>query len=238
MQAYALKTPANSRHRGRNRTCRRGGSLKGYPAPVDDAARLDAWRGGDKSAGKALFDAHAPALARFFRNKVDADVDDLIQQTFETCLRATSRFEGRSTVRTYLIGVARNVLLNHLRRRVGERIRVDFEHTSVVDLAPRPSSVMARRTEREILLQALRSIPLELQVILELYYWEAMSAREIGEALEQPEGTVRTKIRRAKHSVAERIEDLAAGNERLRQTATSLDDWAASIRDSWRATGS
>ena len=45
-----------------------------------DVELLEAWRGGDPAAAEALLERHFATLCRFFRNKVDAGVEDLIQQ--------------------------------------------------------------------------------------------------------------------------------------------------------------
>ena len=62
-----------------------------------DRQLLEAWRGGDKKAGKRLFERHYDALTRFFRNKVGPEAPDLVQQTFLGCLERIDRFrEGRT----------------------------------------------------------------------------------------------------------------------------------------------
>jgi DNA-directed RNA polymerase specialized sigma24 family protein len=51
-----------------------------------DIELLEAWRGGDRRAGEQLFERHYAAVARFFRNKLEFGVDDLIQRTFLACV--------------------------------------------------------------------------------------------------------------------------------------------------------
>ena len=64
------------------------------------------WGAGDLRAGDRLFRRHAPAVARFFRNKVSADLEDLLQQTFLRGLEGRHRFRGESTFCGYLLGIA------------------------------------------------------------------------------------------------------------------------------------
>jgi hypothetical protein len=68
-----------------------------------------------------------------------------------------------------------------------------------------------------LLLQAMRKIPLESQMILELYYWENMTAKDIGDVLEIPEGTARTRIRRAKQLLEAQLGELATSPAVLQQ---------------------
>lgn len=194
-----------------------------------DEALYAAWRGGDSKAGVQLFERHYLAVARFFRNKVEDD-GDLVQKTFLACLEGKERNRGDSSFRTYVFAVAHNVLYKHLRGRVREGARLDFGLTSVHDLDPTPVTILARRREERLLLLALRRIPLDHQVLLELYFWEKLSAREIADILATPEGTIRTRLRRAKQLLEQAMAALAASADELRDTLGDLDGWADAVR--------
>jgi RNA polymerase sigma factor (sigma-70 family) len=200
-------------------------------APATDLELLEAWRGGDRHAGELLFERHFDAVARFFRNKVADGIDDLIQRTFLACVEDRDRFRGDASFRTFLFAVAHNVLGKHYRSKRRHGDRIDFGVTSVHDLAPSPSVVIARHDEHRVLLQALRRIPLDHQIVLELYYWERMTAIEVGRVLEVPEGTARTRIRRAKQLLEEEMKRLVDDKALLESTLINLDTWAASLRD-------
>jgi RNA polymerase sigma-70 factor (ECF subfamily) len=196
-----------------------------------DIELLDAWRAGDTDAGERLFERHYAAVARFFRNKVNRGVEDVIQNTFLALVETKDRFRGDSSFKTYLFGVANNVLRQHYRKQKRDADRLDFGHTSAQDLGPGPSTIAAEKSEQRLLLQALRAIPLEHQIVLELYFWEPMSAREIGEVLETPEGTIRTRIRKAKQLLEEQLAAFSASPELLERTKSNLEDWAKSLRE-------
>ena len=193
-----------------------------------DEAMFAAWRAGDPRAGAELFERHYAAVARFFRNKVDVDAPDLIQKTFLGCLEARERVRGDSSFRTYLFAVAHNVLYKHFRGRA--RGQIDFGVTSVHDLRPTATAMLVRRREEQTLLHALRRIPLEHQVTLELYFWERLTAREMAEIQGVPEGTVRTRLRRAKQLLEEALALVAGSPAELHDTLADLDAWASSVR--------
>lgn len=197
----------------------------------DDLQLLEAWRAGDRGAGEALFERHFNAVARFFRNKVDHGIDDLIQRTFLGCVESKDRFRGDASFRTFLFAVAHNVLGKHYRSRRRHGDRIDFGVTSVHDLSPSPSVVVARQHEHRVLLQALRRIPIEHQIVLELYYWEKLSASEVAGVLDIPEGTARTRIRRAKQLLEQAMTALVSDKDLLHSTLVNLDGWAASLRE-------
>ena len=196
-----------------------------------DAELLDAWSEGDSRAGNELFHRHFDTICRFFANKVSEDVDDLIQKTFMACVEGRERFRGDASFRSYLFGVARNVLRRYYRDKRYQKIRFDELESSVHDLAPGASMLIAEKREQELLLHALRRLPLDHQITLELYYWEALSGRELGEVLGIPEGTVRGRIRRAKELLEAQLEQLASSPALLQSTVANLEDWAKGLRE-------
>lgn len=193
-----------------------------------DAELLAAWRSGDRGAGSRLFDRHFSTVRRFFANKCGREVEDLVQATFELCVGAVTRFEGRSTFRTYLLGIANNVLRAHYRSR---GLDEDDDVSSVEDAGAGPSTVLAIRAEHRALLTGLRRIPIESQVLLELYYWEQMSGRELGKVLRVPEDTARSRLRRAKILLTEALTKLEEEPGLIESTATDLERWANEVRD-------
>ena len=198
---------------------------------AEDVELLQAWRGGDQRAGNTLLRRYFDSLYRFFAAKVEDEVEDLIQRTFLALVESRGRFRGESSFRTFLFAVAHNILGRHYRskRRGGEHL--DFGAVSVSDLGPTPTALLARRDEEKALLAALRRIPIEHQVILELYFWERMKAAEIAAIMERPEGTIRTRIRRAKQLLEGAMLEIGASREVIESTISGLDRWAAQVRE-------
>jgi RNA polymerase sigma factor (sigma-70 family) len=196
----------------------------------DDAALCGAWRGGDRAAGEALFERHFDALYRFFESKIPGDVGDLVQRTLLGCVEARERFRGDASFRTFLFAVARHELYGYYRGRQ-RNAALDFGVSSLADLAPGPSTALRRSTEREALLTALRTIPLDLQIAVELHYWEGLRGPELAAALEIPEGTVRSRLRRALEALRAAL--AAAGRPPAPlgdgDPEAALDAWAAAL---------
>lgn len=196
----------------------------------DQGAALQRWQAGDARAGVAFFDAYCPALLRFFRNKVDpATGDDLVQQTFIAASRA--RWDGRAKVRTWLFSIAWRKLADHFRAEA-RRARIEAPdplETSIADLGMSPVSRLERRAEARLLLEGLRRLPLIHQTALELHYWERLSASQIGEVLDLPLGTVKTRIRDGRARLARELAVIAADPAVLRTTLDDLDGWAARV---------
>mgnify|MGYP005853815329 CR=1 FL=1 len=195
-----------------------------------DLHLLDAWRAGDLDAGERLFLRHFPGVARFFRNKVDGDIEDLVQRTFLACLEAEPRFTGAGTFRGFLFGIARNVLFNSYRDLQRARGVVDLDDISLHDLTATPSAVAARGEEERLLLAALRRLPLQHQIVLELAYWEDLTHVEIADALGIPVGTASTRLRRAKQLLRDHLAALPAAPALRDSLLGGLDTWATALK--------
>ena len=175
---------------------------------AEDAELFAAWREGDDRAGNQLFERHFEPIFRFFRNKVTDGAEDLVQQTFLACVRNADAYRKDASFRTYLFTIARSKLLDHLRVKRRKRDPIDFLETSLADLGTSPSGLIAKRQEERLLHVALHRLPLELQMAIELFYFENLPAREVAQVLEIPEGTVRSRVRRAVTRLREEIPKL------------------------------
>lgn len=197
---------------------------------TSDAELWTSWCAGDVRAGRALFDRYFGPISRFFASKVGPDHDDLVQETFASCLAGRERLREPDRFRSYLFGVAYNTLRAHYRKRHGLRDVDELGSRSVHDLGPGASTLLRGDEQQRILVEALQQIPLELQVLVELRYWEGMSSADIERALEIPAATVRTRLRRARRLLGDALERLPAAPA-LRQSALEqLEAWAAATR--------
>ncbi len=193
----------------------------------DSASLLTRWREGDLLAGQTLFNEHYSAIATFFRNKIGADALDLVQETFAACVESRDRIKG--TFRAYLFGVAHNVLKKHIKSKYRPPEPVDFDSVAIHDLTPSPSELVVQKAEQRLLLEGLRHISINDQILLELRYWESMTTAEIATVLDCPHATIRSRLRRAREKLEYQIARLEAG-PLLHSTLTRLEHWAERCR--------
>ncbi len=197
---------------------------------VDEQALLLAWRAGDAQAGQDLFRRHYTGLTRFFRSKAGEHAFELTQATFLACVEGRDALRNTTSFPAYLYSIARNILFDHYRGKYRAPGTIEFSEMSCEDLSPGLAGLQAREQELELLLRAMRRIPVNAQILLELYYWEHLTAREISEILAVPEGTVRTRIRDAKQHLEAQISRLARTPELARSTVVGFDTWAGQLR--------
>lgn len=195
-----------------------------------DADLLTEWGRGDSQAGSRLFNRYFVPISRFFVNKVPDDPDDLIQDTFMACLRGRERLRDNGSFRAYLFAVASNVLRMYFRGKRLHPFPDDLEEQTSHDMAPGPSTIVSAQEEELLLLEALRRLPLRLQIIMELYYWEEMTTQEIGEIVDNPTGTVRSHLRRGRELLERELELLGAGAEVKARVLMDVERWASAVR--------
>jgi RNA polymerase sigma factor (sigma-70 family) len=191
-----------------------------------DIALLDQWRAGDAEAGQALFQRHFDSIYGFFETKCEADADELVQSTFLACLRARDQFRKESSFRTYLFTIARHELYRVLRGRQRDA-RLDFQLSSIAELVSTPGTRIARNQEHRRLLEVLRELPVEQQMLLELHYWEDMEIADLADVFEAPQATIRTRLHRARKLLREKMEGAAPG--RVLETLETMDAWARGL---------
>lgn len=195
----------------------------------DDFELLDAWASGSDAAARELIQRHMHALFRFFERKVNGPVDDLMQDTLVACVEGRHRFRREAGFRSYLFGIARNVLFVHLRDRNREYGELDLDSNCLQDLGPTPSEVVARRNEEQLLLDALRRLPVETQVLLELYHWQQLTGPELAGLYGVREKTVRSRLSRAKDALRIVVAGLAESPALVHSTWADFESWARSL---------
>jgi len=169
-----------------------------------DVVLLEQWRAGDEQAGHALFSRHFASVYGFFEHKVGGDADELAQRTFLACVAARDQFRSESSFRTYLFTIARHELYAFLRRRMRDE-QLDFEVTSIAEIATSPSSRLDRARKIDQLRLALAELPAEHQLILELHYWHDLDAAALGEVFGAAPGTIRVRLLRARRALREKM---------------------------------
>jgi RNA polymerase sigma factor (sigma-70 family) len=168
--------------------------MMGRDSHDDDVSLVQRWQDGDRDACANLFARHHSAVRAFIISRSSLDADDLAQRTFVAFLEARGRFRLDASVRTFLIAIADRQI--RVDRRKGAR---DF--SSLAFLAIEPASPLVQLTMLEgerRLTETMDRLPPELLRVVLLHYWHEMTAAEIARLLEIPQGTVASRLRRAR----------------------------------------
>ena len=128
----------------------------------------------------------------------ERDAMDAGQKVFLVAHRRLAMFDGRSTVKTWLCGIALRVASDYRRSAIVRREALVGETPSG---ASREADQLRRLEERErvaVLDDVLSEMPMEQRVVFVLFELEEMSGEEIAALLGVPEGTVRSRLRLAR----------------------------------------
>lgn len=188
---------------------------------------LTAWQGGSADAAELLSRRYYASIRRFFDLRAPAFADDLTQQTFLGAVEARDAFRRDASFKTFVFAIAHRQLLRHLRdAERGPRFR-RFN----VDPGPATSlSVVAvRQQEHRLLLMALSQLPVDLQIVTELYYWENMRTAAIGEVLGVGQSTVTSRLARARELLSQHISAMSRPGPLRESLLADLDGWSRAL---------
>ena len=187
---------------------------------VDEATLLEAARAGDEDAYAALVEEHRASLhAHCYRMLGSVpDAEDALQEALLGAWRGLSRFEGRSSLRTWLYTIATNACLKAIERRPKRVMPVDFgpsgdPHVDLdeplvesVWVGPYPADRYEQRESVELaFIVALQHLPARQRAVLILRDVLGFSGAEVAEALEMSPAAVYSALQRAHRGVEERV---------------------------------
>ena len=201
-------------------------------AEAEDRELLERWRSGDTGAGNLLARRYFGMLARFFHNKVSSrdDAVELVSETLMICAQNRDKIESKS-VRSYIFAIACNQLRAYYRKqRKRARERDDFAEFCAADVGPSQATLLSRKREQQLLVQALRRIPVDFQIALELKLFEGLTGAQIAELLGIPAGTVQSRLRLGKARLVTAIEGASPSSSLYKSTVSNLEDWASALR--------
>jgi RNA polymerase sigma-70 factor (ECF subfamily) len=165
----------------------------------DDVELLGRWRLGDQAAANKLVSRYSGPVRSFLRRKLHIDADDVLQETFAILFANTGRFRNVSSARSLCAFILRTALYQALAER---RRRNRIEHVGPLeesDDAPVSDGNDALRLR--FLDEAFDRLTPESQHLLRLTYAANCTRAEIAAQLGIPEGTVSTRLHRARRQL-------------------------------------
>jgi len=167
-----------------------------------DQASLTRIAGGDQQALAELYDRHARLIfslaLRILQERADAE--DVVQEVFAQVWTQASRYDpARGAVAAWMLMMARSRAIDRLRakRARPETAAESNAAESVPDAAMRQDLDLLSAEQVAQVRRALEELPEAQRVALELAYYEGLTHSEIAVRLDEPLGTVKTRIRQA-----------------------------------------
>src|SRR5512134_898272 len=140
------------------------------------------------------------------------EAEDLTQDIFLKIFKALATFDRRANFQTWIVSISRNLCIDHYRSVRKERQTIARE-VDTGDLQPAsadrtPYAVAEHQDLREMLRQALHTLPLTLRTAVVLRDLQELSYQEIADRLQLPEGTVKSRINRGRIELARQLKRL------------------------------
>jgi RNA polymerase sigma-70 factor (ECF subfamily) len=138
------------------------------------------------------------------------DAEELSQEIFLKIFESLDRYNGGFPLIAWIVALSRNLCIDRYRRRKREQ---SFRFVSDDAVAPLltsrddPAADTLRKERTKILFSALAEIPEDLAEILVLRDLDGLAYEEIGKALELPDGTVKSRLFRARAEVARKVRE-------------------------------
>ena len=183
-----------------------------FRPPADAPAATDlellrAMSAGDRSALGVLYDRHHAVVWRFIARSLGAgnEPDDLVQSTFLEAWRSAPRFEGRSAVRSWLLGIAHNLVRRHLRDKTRRRAAL-----TVLATEPRIDRVSETKLDTGLLLarlqDALKNLSPEHRAVFVLCDLEQTGGTEAARILGLRPGTLWRRLHEARKTLRKALD--------------------------------
>jgi RNA polymerase sigma-70 factor (ECF subfamily) len=177
------------------------------PQNSSDKALIERIARGDQLAMRTLFARHQVAVFRFVTRLVgdQAMAEDVLSDVFFDVWRQAGRFEGRSSVSTWLLSIARYKALSVCRRRRDPELD-DSAASRLVDPADTPEASLQRKHDADLLGRCLAQLSPEHGEVIDLVYYHEKSVAEVAEVIGIPEATVKTRMFYARKKLAQLLQ--------------------------------
>jgi RNA polymerase sigma-70 factor, ECF subfamily len=173
------------------------------PQTTSDEVLIGRIAAGDRLAMQVLYARHHVRVFRFVLRLVqdEATAEDLISEVFLEVWRHADRFERRSTVSTWMLGIARFKALAARRRRRAE-VLDDKTAAAIADPADNPAVALEKKDIGTLIRKCLTKLPARHREIIDLAYYQEKSLEEVAEIVGIPKNTVKTRMLSARTRLA------------------------------------
>ncbi len=184
-----------------------GGGIRTWSGKETDSKAVEACPRGDPVAQRRLYEASHRNVYRLMVRMVGLqDAADLTQQVFLQVFRRIGQFSGQAQIGTWIYRVAVNEALQHFRRSKHSRVR-----TLTQEPMDRSPDSCVNVDHKELLEHALTRLEPDLRSAFLIREVEGLTYSEIAEALEIPEGTVGSRLNRARRELKQHLIELGWG---------------------------
>lgn len=165
---------------------------------------------GDEEAVNELHNRYVDRLFHYIYIQTNSyhDSEELLQDVFFKAARQLERFEGRSSFKTWLFKIARNMVIDYYRKKTAKRNSITMETDTLTALAGENESAettVIRHLHINEVLKKMDKLPTHYQTVLHLRFVEDFSIKETADIMGKSSLAVKSMQRRARLALAEEI---------------------------------
>lgn len=162
---------------------------------------------GDRGAMQVLYARHSTRVFRFLLRLVrnESKAEDLMSDVFFDVWQQAGRFEGRSSVSTWVLSIARFKALSSFRQKQHEALEPETED-ALEDDADNPEVIMQKSSKADALRLCIKALSSAHREVIDLVYYHERSVEEVSTILGIPENTVKTRMFHARKRLSELLQ--------------------------------
>ena len=182
-----------------------------------EAELIGRLKSGDPDAVAQIFNAYVDRVYSLVFNQVDRDheaAQDIVQETFLAAVKSVKYFQGRSNISTWLCSIANRKVADFYRRKKREtkhRVNYSIDTEQVQDRGESAVGLVESGESREVVRQALFSLPLHYRQVLIMKYVEGIPVSEIGTIMERSTKSVEGLLTRARKELQTKLATQSEG---------------------------
>jgi len=162
----------------------------------------------------------------------ERDAEDLVQDTLLRAYNKFQQFQAGTSAQAWLLVILRSIFINKYRKKKREGTQISFEDMAAgvdrvqpvdhKDLPTTPEDFLFRDVLDADLRDALAKLPQHYQEVIMLVDMEDLSYREVSEVLGIPQGTVMSRLHRARKTLQSQLQDLAIRKGIIKKKVQSI----------------
>ncbi len=175
---------------------------------------------GQQKALEAFYQLYEPRVYRYALSRLNDSFEaaDTLNEVMMEVWKYAERFEGRSKVSTWLLGITHHKVYDRLRKRKKTNLEDDiddFTNQLTDDNSIHMEQVIAGADDADMIKSCMNKLSSPQREVIHLAFYEDMHYQEIAKISDCPEGTVKTRVFHAKQSLKKCIAKLMAAMESL-----------------------
>lgn len=173
-------------------------SVSAFPADMNESDQIRSARNGDEYAFLAIYHRHRRAIFQFAwrMTRSQTGAEDIVQECFLALMQGAAFNTARGELRTYLYGIARNLVFRRL--KISER---ETEETSDAPAAVNTLDDLISAERAELIATAIARLPVLQREAIVLFTYEELPLEEIARIANVDVGAVKSRLHRARESL-------------------------------------